>query len=109
MTVKLIWVATIVSIATYLFWDYFPKGSFYIGNAIFILLISIVIYIQNKGKFISFYLLCIAVNNLMDELLFTPCKLGLNEIMLALILPLFWLIKTYRRCLINWYRTNFLN
>lgn len=78
MTVKLIWVATVISIATYLFWHDFPKGYFYVGNGLFIFLISLVIFLQNRKLFVSFFLLCIAFNNLMDELFFDPTKLGIN-------------------------------
>ena len=97
MTVKLIWVATIISIATYLFWDYLPKGSFYIGNALFIFLLSLIIFIQNRNLFITFFLLCIAGNNLLDELFFEPTKIGINEIIFALITPLFYYARKNRK------------
>lgn len=91
MTVKIsIWVAFVISVATYIFWPYMPKGSFYVGNAFFILILCGVIYLQNKKLFISFYLLCIAFNNLLDELLFNPKQLGLNEILFAILIPIFY-------------------
>lgn len=91
MSVKaLIWVATIISVATYLFWSFLPKGSFYIGNALFVFILSLVIFIQNRNLFIIFFLLCIAGNNLLDELFFEPTKIGINEIIFALIIPIIY-------------------
>jgi hypothetical protein len=87
---RLIWVATVISVATYLFWSFFPKGAFYIGNSLFILILSIIIFIQNRKLFISFFLLCIATNNLLDELFFAPTKLGVNEIIFAIIIPIIY-------------------
>jgi len=76
-----------------MFWTYFPKGSFYIGNGLFIFLLCIALYIQRK-IFITFFLLCVSFSNLLDELLFDPTKLGLNELALFIALPLIWLYKT---------------
>lgn len=90
---KILWVATIISIATYQFWEYFPIGSFYIGMSLFILLLSLVIFYQKPNLFISFFLLCIAFNNLLDELFFDPKSNGINEIIIVLILPIIWYLK----------------
>jgi len=91
MTVnKLLWVAMIISLATFQLWHYLPKGSFYIGIAIFFMIISTVIFIQNSKLFISFFLLCIAANNLLDELFFEPTIYGLNEILFTLIIPILY-------------------
>jgi len=90
---KILWVATIISIATYQLWTYLPKGSFHVGMAIFIFLLTLVIFIQNVKLFISFFLLCIAFNNLLDELFFDPKSNGINEIILVLILPIIWYLK----------------
>lgn len=89
-------IATVISILTYLFWSKFPKGFFYIGNAIFIFMLCLVIYLKNKEKFICFFLLCISISNLVDELFFDPTKLGLNELFLAVTLPVIWYIKSRR-------------
>lgn len=90
MTGKLIWVATVVSVATYLFWSFMPKGSFYIGNGLFIFLLCIIIFIQNRNLFITFFLLCISFNNLLDELFFEPTKIGLNEFVFAFLIPVIY-------------------
>ena len=82
--------ATIISIATYLFWSYLPKSSFYIGNGLFVFFISAVIFLQNKDLFISFFLLCIATNNLADELFFDPKNFGINEVLFAIAIPIIY-------------------
>jgi len=93
---KTLWVATIISIATYQLWSYLPKGSFHIGMAFFIFTITTVIFSQNNKIFISFFLLCIAFNNLLDELFFDPKSNGINEIVIVLILPILWYLKIKR-------------
>ena len=94
MTVRfLIWVVIALSIATYNFYPFLPKGSYYIGNAIFIFVLTLIIWRQNRNLFVSFFLLCIASSNLLDELFFNPQKLGLNEILIALILPFIYYVR----------------
>lgn len=85
-----------VSIVTYSFWKESELISFHKGNAIFILLLCIVIFIQNRSLFISFFLLCVSISNLLDELLFDPTKLGANEIIFALVTIPIWFIKRKR-------------
>jgi len=87
---KLLWVATIISIATFQLWAYLPKGSFYIGNGLFYVLLAIVIFLQNKRLFVSFLLLCLTVNNLLDELFFDPTKNGINEFVFAVLTPIIY-------------------
>jgi hypothetical protein len=95
---KLLWVATIISIATYQLWTYLPKGSFYIGNALTYFLLALVIYNQNKTIFISFLLLCLTINNLLDELFFDPTKNGLNEIVFSVLIPvIYYARKNYTK------------
>lgn len=90
---RALWVATIISIATYQLWIYLPKGSFHKGVAIYIFIMASVIFTQNTKLFISFFLLCIAFNNLLDELFFDPKSNGINEIIIVLILPIIWYLK----------------
>lgn len=91
---SLICIATVLSVFTYLFWSYFPKGFFYLGNAVFIVMLAIVIFNHYKTFFWSFFLLCGSINNLLDEMFFGPTKLGWNELALLVIIPLIWLYKT---------------
>lgn len=86
-------IATVVSIITYLFWSYLPKGSFYIGNAIFILLLCVYLFLTDKGSIIKFILMSLSINNLLDEVFFDNTKLELNEILTALTIFIFAIIK----------------
>lgn len=90
----LLYIATIISIFTYLLWSFLPKGSFYIGNALFIFLLCIYIYNLNKKSFIIFVLLCLSFNNLLDELFFDNTVFQFNELIFVIILPIIWLINT---------------
>lgn len=96
MIKSIIYTAVIVSVVTYSFWDELETISFYKGNAIFITLLCIVIFMQNRSYFISFFLLCISINNLLDELIFDPTKIGINEYFLLVSIPIIWLIKRKR-------------
>lgn len=97
---KLIYVTILISIVTYLFWEVIKDktgiGIFYIGNALSIFIMSLIIYINNVKNFGSFYLLCITLQNLLDELFFNPLVINNTEIIFALILPIIWLIKNNR-------------
>lgn len=86
-------IATILSIVTYMFWYYLPKGSFYVGNALFIFLLCVYIFVKQREKFINFVLLGFSVNNLLDELFFDNTKLGYNELAILIIIPLIWVLK----------------
>ena len=86
-------IATVISLITYLFWSYLPKGSFYIGNAIFILLLCVYLFLNEKGSIIKFILLALSLNNLLDEIFFDNTKIELNEILTALTIFIFAIIK----------------
>jgi len=90
----LLHIATILSILTYSFWIYFPKESFYVGNGLFIFLLCLYIFLQNRKSFIKFVLFCLSINNLLDELFFNPTELGVNELAFAISIPLIWLYKS---------------
>ncbi len=90
----LLYIATPVSLITYLFWEQLPKGSFYIGNALFIFLLCSYIFVNHKQSFIKFVLFGLSLNNLIDELFFNPTELGYNELALAVSLPIIWFYKT---------------
>ena len=86
----IMYIALVASVFTYLFWTFLPKGSFYIGNAIYIYLLTLFIFIQKRKSFIRFILLAFAVNNLLDELFFDNTKFQLNEIILPFLLIIIW-------------------
>lgn len=89
----LLYIATLISIITYLFWSYCPKNSFYIGNALFIFMLCMYIFALDKQSFIKFVLFSLSLNNLLDELLFDNTILGYNELVILVIVPLIWFIK----------------
>lgn len=91
----LLYISAVISIITYFLWVYMPKGSFYVGNALFIFLLCIVIYRKEK-HFITFFLLCASFNNLADELFFRPTELGYNELALLIVLPAIWTYKNLK-------------
>jgi len=89
-------IATLISVVTYLFWNFLPIGSFYIGNALFISMLCMYIFALDKQSFIKFVLFSLSLNNLLDELLFDNTKLGYNELIILVIVPLIWLVKNKR-------------
>lgn len=91
----ILYIALAISVATFSFWDLFPKGSFYIGNAIVFFLIGLYLYLKNTNSFICFLFLAYSINNLCDELWFEPCVFGINEKVFALVTPLIWFYKKY--------------
>ena len=89
----ILYIATVISLMTYLFWSYLPKGSFYMGNAIFIVLLCVYLFLTEKGSIIKFILLALSLNNLLDEIFFDNTKIELNEILTALTIFIFAIIK----------------
>jgi len=83
---SILYIALAISVVTYLFWDFMPKGSWYVGNGFFIFLLCLYLFLKDKKSFICFALLTLSLNNLLDELLFDPKNLGINEIILGLCL-----------------------
>ena len=92
----ILYIAFIISVLTYYLWCFLPKGTYYIGNAIFIFLIILYIYLKNRKSTICFVLFFASLNNLLDELFFEPQKIGLNEY-LILIVVIFLFIKNARK------------
>jgi predicted neutral ceramidase superfamily lipid hydrolase len=88
-------ISVIVSIFTYLFWTYLPKGSFYIGNALFVLLICLYLYLNDKKSNVKFLLFSLSFNNFLDEVLFDNTKFQLNEILFFIVLILIILYRIY--------------
>lgn len=91
-------IATLISLITYLFWNFLPIGSFYIGNALFISMLCMYIFSLDKKSFIKFVLFCLSLNNLFDELLFDNTILGYNELVILVIVPIIWLFKNKKKC-----------
>jgi len=89
----ILYIALLIGICTYMFWEHFPKGTFYIGNALFIFLLSLYLFCNERKSFIIFFIFGLSLNNLLDELYFDNTILGINELALTLILPIAWFFK----------------
>ena len=89
----ILYIATVISLITYLFWEYLPKGSFYMGNALFILLLCIYLFLNDKGSVIKFTLLSLSLNNFLDETFFDNTEFEINEILTLLTIITFALIR----------------
>jgi len=73
-------------------------GFYYIGTALFFLLISLYIFIGDKFSFVKFVLLWLAVWNLFKELFLDPLHFTTKEMIIILIVivaRLFYKNKTY--------------
>jgi hypothetical protein len=90
-------IATLVSIITYLFWSYLPKGSFYIGNSLFILLLCVYLFFSDKNSIVKFVLLSLSLNNFLDEIFFDNTSFGLSEILVGIAILVFAKIKHTRK------------
>jgi len=94
----LLYLALAISLITYLFWQDLPKGSFYIGNSLFISFLCLFIFLNFKKCFLTFVLLGFSLNNLLEELFFNPTKFEINEILVLIIVPLIWFLNN-KKCL----------
>lgn len=81
-------ISIIVSIITYIFWPLLPKGSFYMGNSLFILLICSFLFFEDKKNNVKFVLFALSVNNFLDEIIFDNTKLQVNELIFAFLVLL---------------------
>ncbi len=86
-------ISIIVSIITYSFWIFLPKGSFYIGNGLFIFLVCSYIFSIDKRNVWAFILWGLSINNLADELFFDNTKLEFNEIVVGVAIIIIAIIK----------------
>lgn len=97
----ILWIAIIVSVIAYSFWDLIKKntgiGIFYYGNALAFFILSLFIWINHKKYSTSFVLLCIASNNLLDEIFFDNTKIGLNEYLFLAIVILITYLRYARK------------
>jgi lipoprotein signal peptidase len=95
MTVNniLLWIATIVSIVAFSFWRYLWESAFYHIDALFITILCTVIFLQNRTLFVSFFLICASIGNLIDEIYYNNTTTTENEIYFAIIISVFWYIK----------------
>jgi hypothetical protein len=89
-------IGIIVSIISYNLWPFINEYGitiFYKGNALFIFLLALYIRQTNKKNFTTFFLFCVTLNNLLDELLFDPQKIGINEYIATVLIAILWYLK----------------
>jgi hypothetical protein len=95
---KILKLAIFVGLFTYSCWEIILKlykiPIYYIGNALFIFLLALYIKQVSKPSFLTFFLFCLALNNLLDELLFDNTKFGINEIIATILLILVYYFRT---------------
>jgi hypothetical protein len=93
---KILWLASIIGLVIYLFWKPLYDlgiGVYYIGNALCFFLLAVYIKRTTKKSFITFFLVCITLSNLIDELFFDNTKFGINEIIATIILPIYYYLN----------------
>lgn len=83
---SVLYLATPIGITTYMFWEYLPKGSFYIGNGILFFLLCLYIFIADKKSYISYILFCLSINNLFEEIIGQNTILQLKEILFFILI-----------------------
>lgn len=90
-------IAILVQLLTYSFWkpllEHFNFQIFYIGNSLFCFLIALYIRQISKPSFLVFFLFCVTLNNLLDELIFDPQKIGINEYIASAIIIIIYFLK----------------
>lgn len=89
----ILYIALLISVITYQIWEILPKGYWYYGNAIFVLLISLYLYLQEKKSFVKFVIVELSFANFINELFFDTSTLTFGEALLIVIVPLIWFIK----------------
>ena len=89
-------ISIFVGVITYTFWNLINEIGitiFYKGNALFIFLLTLYIRQISKPSFITFFLFCLALNNLLDEILFDAQKIGWNEYITSAIIIIIYFLK----------------
>jgi hypothetical protein len=90
-------IAIFVAIISYSFWnlinEYLGVTIFYVGIALSHFLLALYIKQTSKLNFLIFFLFCVSLNNLLDELVFDPKKIGWNEYLASAIIIVVYLLK----------------
>ena len=93
MNKVILYIALIISILTYFFWEAMFTNAFYIGNALFISMLCTFLYYNDKKSFIKFCLFNLSLSNLLQELFNKNITLGYPELLLIIFVPLMWYIR----------------
>lgn len=89
----MLYVALAISIVTYSFWTYFPKGFFYKGNALFLLIFVSYLYANDKNSFIKHLIFNLSLNYIFKEFFLDASQLYFYEAIAIILIPLIWYIK----------------
>lgn len=93
----LIWATALILLAGYQFWEciegYLGLYVFEALNALCIASLAFCLY-KYRPEFITFFLLCAAINNFYDEITWQTDKLYLSEVILLPLILIFWYYKT---------------
>ena len=96
----ILWAAFVVAFITYTFWNVirnaFNIPVFYLGNSFFVFLLSLYLLKENRTSLVCFLIFGVAFNNLLDEIFFDATQIQLNEILLLILMPFIWFVKTKR-------------
>lgn len=93
MNKLILYIALILSIATYLLWELLPKGYFYNGNALVILMLCTYLFYNDKKSFVKFCFFQLSLSNLIQEICNSNTILEFSELLLILIVPFVWYVR----------------
>lgn len=85
----LLWISFILIVFAY----NMDGTPFFIINAIFVTGITFALKRQNPNSFICYLLFCGSINNLVDEIFFDNTKIGINEYISLICVPLIWYLQ----------------
>ena len=93
----ILYIATFIILANYLFWSQINKlvgvNCFDKLQATFIMLLCLFVFLNFRKIWISFFLFSLSLNNLFDEMFFNPLVFGLNEILFAIFITIIIVVK----------------
>ena len=85
----ILWIGMAVCLAYGFFWR---DIGFFLFNALSFFLLSLFVYLKDRNSFICYLWVCYSFNNLVDELIGTPTEINLNEKLIIVLTPVFWVI-----------------
>lgn len=93
MNKSILYIALILSIVTYLFWELIAFKIFYIGNALVIFLLCTYLFYNDKKSFVKFCFFQLSLSNLLQEICNSNTTLEFSELLLILIVPFIWYVR----------------
>ena len=93
MPKSILYIGLILSIVTYLFWEFFGDYVFFLGNAITILILCTYLFYNDKKSFVKFCFFQLSLSNLIQEICNSNTILEFSELLLILIVPFVWYVR----------------